>query len=92
MKSASDFMISLGLSDNVMALDSRIVGFLTNYLGFNVKVGKIQSNQELYRIIEDSLRKECEKMNIKLAILDRIIFQYSSKSAIDFILESKFRK
>jgi thermostable 8-oxoguanine DNA glycosylase len=85
MKSASDFMVDLGLSHDVIALDLRIVGFLNTYLDFDQKVEKIQSNKKFYTLIESSLRKECEKLNIKLSVLDRIIFNYLNISAFDYM-------
>ena len=35
LKSASDFMISSGLCYDVVALDTRVVGVLQRYFGFN---------------------------------------------------------
>ncbi|KAF7961415.1 hypothetical protein AWV80_00215 [Cupriavidus sp. UYMU48A] len=44
MKSASDFMISTGLSDDVIALDVRLVGVLRQYLGYERSAAQVQSS------------------------------------------------
>jgi thermostable 8-oxoguanine DNA glycosylase len=89
MKSVSEIMIEFGFSNDVLAIDSRILGFLSSHLNFNVSLEKIQSNKKLYLLIEESIRDECAKLNIKLSIFDRIIFKYLNISAIDYILEKE---
>jgi len=87
LKSASDFMIKVGLSHDVIALDTRIVGVLNNYFGLNLNVNRVQSNKIAYESIERLFRDACKKIKIPLAHLDRILFKFSGKNAIAFILE-----
>ena len=86
MKSASDFMIGLGFSHDVMALDLRVVGFLNKHLDFNVKVSKVQGSPVLYKLLEDSLRLECKKLQVEPAVLDRIIFRNYGKAIDDLLI------
>jgi len=86
-KSASDFMIKVGLSRDVIALDTRILGVLNDHFGQKLKPNKVQGNKKVYELIEEALRKACKKIRIPLARLDRILFKYSEKRAIAFILE-----
>lgn len=85
MKSASDFMITVGLSDDVLALDSRIVGFLNRHCQFKPKAGALQSNPARYRAVEQTLRAYARNKGISLAKLDRTLFQFSVRSVVDFI-------
>ena len=78
LKSASDFMISMGLSDNVAAFDTRVIGFLQKHFNFNVDISRIRSDRDRYLSVENSLRKVSEKFGIPLAKLERIIFNYGS--------------
>lgn len=87
LKSASDFMITMGLSDDVMALDTRVVGFLQRRLGFNLKAGQVQGSPEAYSSVEAALRPACGEAGITLAVLDRTIFQLSGVSALDFAMD-----
>lgn len=86
LKSASDFMITTGLSQDVVALDTRVVGALRKYLGFNLKVGAVQNRREVYLSVESALRDACEGHGAKLGRLDRVLFQFSGISALDFAL------
>ncbi len=86
LKSASDFMITTGLSHDVVALDTRVVGALRKYLGYNLKVGHVQGRREVYHSVESALRDACEAHEAKLARLDRVLFQFSGISALDFAL------
>lgn len=87
MKSASDFMINVGLSRDVVALDIRVVGVLGNYFGLKTKVGEIQRRPELYEAIEDELRRACRRHRAELGVLDRVIFQMTGKTALEFEIE-----
>ena len=87
LKSASDFMIDVGLSHNVIALDTRIVGILKDYFGLNLDVNRVQGNKTIYESIERAIRNACEKLGISLAHLDRMLFRFSGKDTIAFILE-----
>jgi thermostable 8-oxoguanine DNA glycosylase len=87
LKSASDFMIKVGLSHDVIALDTRILGILNDHFGQELKPNKVQGNKRVYELIEEALRKACKRIRIPLAHLDRIVFKFSGKSAIAFILE-----
>jgi len=86
-KSASDFMISVGLSHDVIALDTRVVGVLQKHLGYNLTPARIQSRQALYLSLEAALRDFCHEQDRSLALLDRILFRFSSIGAIELIVK-----
>ena len=68
-KSARDTLIELRLAENCMALDARIFGVLK-------KVRVRVSPDDIYEQIEKELReKVAEPLNIKAALLDRILFR-----------------
>jgi thermostable 8-oxoguanine DNA glycosylase len=85
LKSASDFMISVGLSHDVIALDTRIVGMLQDHLGYNFTAAQMQSSPELYLSLESALREFCYEQDVSLAQLDRLLFRFSQMSAIDLV-------
>jgi len=100
IKSVSDFMISIGAARGVIALDTRIVGLLHKHFGLTminrkseeiddpIRIrDKIQWNKRLYKQIEGKLREVCEEIGIDLSLLDRILFRFSNKSTIEYILE-----
>ena len=87
LKSVSDFMIEVGLSHDVIAFDTRVVNILKKHFGLNVGVDKVQGNKAIYESIESALRRACGTISISLAQLDRILFRFSNKNAITFILE-----
>jgi len=88
MKSISDLMIGIGMAKDLIAFDTRIVRFLNDHLGANVKTGKVQSNKKLYKRIEEELRRICREIEIPLSLLDRILFVSSNKSAIEYVMKS----
>lgn len=68
-KGARDTLIELGLAENCMALDTRILGVLK-------KVGVKVVPDDIYREIEKELiRKVATPLGISGALLDRILFQ-----------------
>ena len=88
LKSASDFMIVTGLSHDVIALDTRIAKILREHFDLNVEdLNKIQRNERIYLSIEQALRDACNNLSLSLAHLDRILFRYSGKDALSFVLE-----
>lgn len=89
MKSVSDLMIEIGMAKNLIAFDSRIVGLFRSHFDLNIEA--IQSNA-LYRNIEKKLREVCEEIVIPLSLLDRILFRFSGKSVVEYILEIKYLK
>jgi len=86
LKSASDFMINVGLSHDVIALDTRVVGILQKYLGYNLTPQHIQSHRGLYLSLEAALREFCREQNISLALLDRLLFRFSNLGAIELVV------
>ncbi|MGM0573052.1 MAG: hypothetical protein ACQESL_04740, partial [Bacteroidota bacterium] len=86
-KSASEYMIVYGISIDVMALDSRSVDILKHHFGLKVDSHKLQNTRYLYESVENGLRRGCEQIGIPLAYLDRMLFHYSAKNAVSFILE-----
>ncbi len=68
-KSARDTLIELRLAEDCMALDTRIFGVLK-------KVGARVGPDDIYKQVEKELReKVAEPLNIKAALLDRILFR-----------------
>lgn len=87
LKSASDFMISTGLSHDVIALDTRVVGVLRRYFGFNHEASTVQGRPSLYFSVEQALRETCQEAGRTLALLDRILFRYRGVSTLEFVIE-----
>lgn len=80
-------MIEVGLSHDVIALDTRIVGILNNYFGMNLDVNRVQSDKNTYESVEKVLREGCKRIGISLAHLGRMLFRFRGKDTIAFILE-----
>jgi len=98
MKSVSDLMIEVGMAKDLIAFDTRIVGFLVDYLlepgtlsakedNGSKLIGKVQSSPMLYKKMEQELRKVCKEIRIPLSKLDRIIFNSYDIPVIQYILE-----
>ena len=87
LKSTSDFMIAVGLSHDVIALDTRVVGVFQKHFGYNVSPGRIQSNRDLYLSLEATLREFCREQGVSLALLDRLLFKFSVLSAIELVVK-----
>ncbi len=87
LKSASDFMIENGLSIDVMSINTRIGEVLNHHFRLNLTNQRIQSNKRIYESVENSLRKGCENMGVPLAYLSRMLYKYSEKDTISYILE-----
>jgi thermostable 8-oxoguanine DNA glycosylase len=83
LKSASDFMIDVGLSHDVIALDTRIVGILRRYLAYNLRLSQIQGNRRRYLSVEAALRQVCDEQVVSLALLDRLLFRVGNVGAMD---------
>lgn len=86
LKSASDFMIEVGLSHDVIALDTRVVGVLQKYFGYNMSPSQIQGSERLYNSLEEAFRQICSRHGFSLAILDRVLFRYSVVSAFELMV------
>lgn len=86
LKSASDFMITAGLSRNVIAIDVRVAGILQEHFGYNLSASKIQASRARYESVENALREVCDGLGTNLGILDRCLFQFSGMSVLDFTL------
>lgn len=85
LKTASNFMISVGLSRDLIALDSRIIGMLTKHFDYTLngeaaEPAKIQGNKALYLSIENELRKVTKRTGESLALLDRVLFGFDRYS------------
>jgi hypothetical protein len=80
-------MIENGLSLNVMAINTRIGEVLNHHFRLNLTNHRIQSNKRIYESVETSLRKGCDKMGVPLAYLSRMLYNYSEKDTISYILE-----
>lgn len=87
LKSASDFMISVGLSRDVIALDTRIVGILNQHFGYNLTADQIQSHRGRYISLEAALREFCRGVGFSLALLDRLLFRFANLGAIELIVK-----
>lgn len=92
LKSASDFMISTHLSQDVIALDTRIVGVFRDHLAFPLTASQVQGNDAVYLSVESALRTVCEKAGITLARLDRLLFQLAGVSVIEFFFKKALDK
>jgi len=89
MKSISDFMITIGAAKDFIAFDTRVVGLLNEHLGLGVELDEIQYDEYLYKAIERKLKDVCSELGIELRLLDRMLFRFSEKSAIEYILENE---
>lgn len=87
LKSTSDLMIAVGLSHDVIALDTRVVGVFRDHFGYKVSSGRIQSNRDLYLSFEATLREFCCEQGVSLALLDRVLFKFSVLSAIELVVK-----
>jgi thermostable 8-oxoguanine DNA glycosylase len=87
LKSASDFMIENGLSIDVLAINSRIGEVLNHHFRLNLTNNRIQTNKRIYESVENSLRRGCKKIGVPLAYLSRMLYNYSEKDTISYILE-----
>lgn len=92
LKSASDFMISTHLSQDVIALDTRVVGVFRDYLAFPLTAPQVQGNDAVYLSVESALRTVCQNAGITLARLDRLLFQLAGVSVIEFFLKKALDK
>ena len=88
MKSASDFMIGVGLSHDVIALDTRIVGLLNKNFSATLQIDVVQRKPILYEKIENTLRRACDRLALSLAELDQMLFKYSGMNAIEYIINN----
>ncbi|MCF8335601.1 MAG: hypothetical protein K9H65_03265 [Bacteroidales bacterium] len=87
LKSASEYMIEVGLSIDVIGLNTRIADILGYHFGLRVSRSKLQNTRYIYESVEGGLRQGCEQIGIPLAYLDRMLFHFSEKDTISFILE-----
>lgn len=83
LKSVSDFMIDIGLSHDVIALDTRVVGIFQRYLGYNLTQSQMQGHRRRYLSLEAALRKLCEQHGVSLALLDRLLYRFGNIGAMD---------
>lgn len=83
-KSASDFMIGTGLSQDVIALDTRIIGVLKDNFDDceDLRANTVQSKPQLYLAIESAIRKACEANRCTVGRFDRLLFQFSGMRLI----------
>jgi thermostable 8-oxoguanine DNA glycosylase len=87
LKSASDFMIGVGLSHDVIALDTRIIGIFQAHFGYNLNPTQVQSNRKVYFSLEEALREFCRGKGVSLALLDRLLFRFSDIGAIELAIK-----
>lgn len=87
LKSASDFMIGVGLSHDVIALDTRILGILRKYLGYNLTLSHIQGHRQRYLSVEATLREVCDQQGVSLALLDRLLFRLGNLGAMEIAVK-----
>lgn len=89
LKSASDFMIEVGLSHDVIALDTRVVGVLQKHLGFNLPAKRLQNHRQRYLSVEAALRELCQEHNASLALLDRVLFRFANEPDMQLAVEHR---
>jgi len=87
LKSASDFMIEVGLSHDVIALDTRLVGIFQEYLGYNLTQPQIQGHRRRYLSLEAALRAFCGEQGVSLALLDRLLYRFGKIGAMDIAVK-----
>jgi thermostable 8-oxoguanine DNA glycosylase len=76
LKSASDFLIGVGLSHDLIAFDVRVVGALREGFGLEATAGQVQGNRPLYLALEATLREACAEARQPLALLDRVFYKF----------------
>ena len=101
-KSISDLMIEIGMARDFIAFDTRIVGFLIDYLKLRLEpdvlgateeekraklIAKIQSDEVLYKKMERELLEICNDIGIPLGLLDRILFNSIKMSALQYVFK-----
>jgi thermostable 8-oxoguanine DNA glycosylase len=86
LDSASDLMIALGLSHEVMALDHHVVGALRRFFGYNRTTAQVQARPEAYLSLEAALRKLCHDADSSPAVLDRALYQFAGMNLLDFAM------
>jgi len=84
-KSVSDFMIAVGLSNDVIALDQRVVGLLNKHFNYNRNFSSVQASRSIYLSVEDCLRCICKEANITLGNLDRMLFKFAGLTAVEYL-------
>ncbi|MFW6100113.1 MAG: hypothetical protein ACOC90_01905 [Bacteroidota bacterium] len=87
LKSASEYMIDVGLSIDVIGLNTQVTDMLREHYELQVDRHKLQNTKYLYESVEEGLRRGCEQVGIPLAYLDRMLTHFSEKDAISFLLE-----
>ncbi len=87
LKSASEYMIDVGLSIDVISLNVRTAEILREHFGLKVDRHKLQDTKYIYESVEAGLRQGCNQIGIPLGYLDRMLFYYGEKDSISFILE-----
>ena len=87
LKSASEYMIDVGLSIDVIGLNTRMADILRDHFNLDVERHKLQETKYIYESVEEGLRSGCNQVGIPLAYFDRMLNHYSEKDAISFILE-----
>ena len=87
LKSASEYMIEVGLSIDVIGLNRPVADVLMNHFGLQVYRYKLQNTKYIYESVEEGLRRGCEQVGIPLAYFDRMLTHFIGKDAISFILE-----
>lgn len=76
MKSASDYIITIGKAKDFIAFDTRIESVLRSYFNLDKRgAGYIRRYPEIYRLLEYKIRRNIRKTGVKLGQLDRLIFK-----------------
>lgn len=74
-KSASDFLVGLGVADSLLALDVRLLNLLIDFLGWDPgcrqRVHSLARYEELEQQVVDTF---CQPLGIRPAHLDRLLF------------------
>jgi len=86
LDSASDLMLALGLSHDVIALDRHVVGALRRFFGYNLTTEQVQARPDAYLSLEAALRKLCHDADSSAAVLDRALYQFASMNLLEFAM------
>jgi len=82
LKSASDFLITLGYAKTLIPFDIRELEFINKVLKPNISVDNLSPG--IYWLLEESFQVLQEKIGISPSRFDRIIFQHKDEIVKEF--------
>jgi len=82
LKSASDFLITLGYAITLVPFDVRELEFINKVLKPNISISKL--SPEIYWLLEESFQVVQEEIGFSPSRLDRIVFQHKDEIIKEF--------